>query len=405
MVTKTLDLKFFWNFWRLLSFMSLADVAVLRRHQEGDPGYLYNSLVRISQEEDFLNLLRSIEFDEGKSVESLNLIAADAHRLGYYDMQYKPILRIAPSTFQLETGPKTSPTEMVHLPGVLPLTNIIRNLQSANQIRLELNAAVLVEIVESMLRKHFSRVARNRRVSAGTKVTDIDVVLLLNSTLYLFECKHSLPPTNPHELRAVWEDIERAAEQLSLATDLLSDPVRRQAYLAGWFPGTTRKETDGLILKQCIVCSHLVFSGMEYAGIPVRDFASMNKVFSDGTVGMGEMDDKGKMVVRRFRVTFGELVSQADLDDYLSQESRYFKVFLPFMGSLTRLDPMANSRITIGTETYRYAVAGMDGWISELEALGFARLPDEIIDIEFPYTAEELQNRKHVDKQDTNEAY
>jgi hypothetical protein len=87
------------------------------------------------------------------------------------------------------------------------------------------------------------------------------------------------------------------------------------------------------------------------------------------------------------------------LDDYLSVEPRFFKTFSPFMGLVTRLEPLANGRVRVGRETYRYFI-GLQGWISELDALGFVRLPDEVIDMELPFSPEELEKRFQMDKSD-----
>jgi hypothetical protein len=75
------------------------------------------------------------------------------------------------------------------------------------------------------------------------EATDIDLVVLEDKSLYLFECKHSLPPTGPHEIRDVWEDIEKGVNQLAIAMKILSDPVRRQSYLTRLFPGTKPQDT------------------------------------------------------------------------------------------------------------------------------------------------------------------
>ena len=155
------------------------------------------------------------------------------------------------------TGPKlgrvTGPL------GLVLLSNILRNLQTSNQLRFRANADVFVETVAGMLRTKFAKVTENRRLKLDQKVTDVDVVLYEGSTLYLIECKHSVPEASTHEMRGIWEDIERASEQLVLATTILSEPEKRESYFAGWFPGTKVSDTAGVRIQPCILCcDHLV---------------------------------------------------------------------------------------------------------------------------------------------------
>ena len=110
-------------------------------------------------------------------------------------------------------------------------------------------------------------------------------MVLTERTLYLIECKHSITPTGAHELRDLWRDIDHGVHQLKLAMEILG--VRRQSYLAGLFPGTTKTQAARLRIQPCVLCSHRVFSGLSLDGIPVRDFASLALICGDGIVGMG----------------------------------------------------------------------------------------------------------------------
>ena len=90
---------------------------------------------------------------------------------------------------------------MVGPPGLVLLSNILRNLQTSNRLRFRANADAFVEIVARMLRAKFDRVEENRRLQLGQRVTDVDVVLYEGGTLYLIECKHSVPGASIHEMR------------------------------------------------------------------------------------------------------------------------------------------------------------------------------------------------------------
>jgi hypothetical protein len=80
-----------------------------------------------------------------------------------------------------------------------------------------------------------------------------------------------MTPTEPHEMRDVWEDIEKGARQLARARAALLDPGRRQSYLAGWFPGSKTPANADMRIVTCVISSHRIFSGLEIEGVAVRD--------------------------------------------------------------------------------------------------------------------------------------
>jgi hypothetical protein len=307
------------------------------------------------------------------------------HKLGYLDLQYRPFLRIAVT--RMPKSGIVTPPEVVYVPALLCVSNVLRNVQSANKLRLKVNASAFVDVVHDILGEAFSKIATNRRVEMGPHKTDIDVVVLHEKVLYIFECKHSVPPTSSHEMRDLWEEIETGTEQLRIAIKALSDPSRLLSYLAGWFPGTRRRDVLNLTIKPCVLCSHRIFSGMELNGIPIRDVASLPRLVDDGVIGFGHADKKGQSIMYRFRVTPVSGFSASELDDYLSAESKYFKMFAPFMTLLCRFEKLGS--VTMARETYAYEVDS-DAWLAHMESLGFAREADERRTLTFPWSSEEV---------------
>lgn len=188
-------------------------------------------------------------------------------------------------------------------------------------------------------------------------------------------------------MRDLWEEIEAGTRQLGVAIEALSDPSRLLSYLAGWFPGTKRQDIANIVIKPCVLCSHRIFSGMEYAGIPIRDVASLSKLVDDAIIGLGRADKRGESIMYRFRVTQESGFSASDLDDYLSVESKYFKMFVPFMHPLCRFEKLG--AVTVARETYVYEVDS-DEWLAHMKSLGFARQADEHKTLTFPWSSEEV---------------
>ena len=326
--------------------------------------------------------MTELGIDSKKASEFPRLVTADVSRLGYFDLQYRPFLRMATAT----VNDFTSPSEVLHLAALVGVSNVSRNVQSSNKVRLAANAEFFAEAVAETLKSRFKNVTTNRRVKAKGEHTDIDIVVFEGGRLYIFECKHSVPPTGPHEMRDAWEDVEKAVRQLSTALEVLHDPKRLHDYVTGWFPGTTPEQTAGLEIVPCVLCSHRIFAGLSQNGIPIRDFSLLSKLLDDGIVGLGTIEGE-EATMYRFRLVDQNGFSAADLDDYLSNESRYFKTFLPFMHPISQVEVLGD--FAVARETYTYQVE-LKEWLQHMESIGCERQPDEHRKFTPPWSREEL---------------
>lgn len=147
-----LDLETFHKTWRTLTFLALLDVVAIRRHQS-DPVIVYNSLMRAHTEDRFVELLHVAGVDPDRVPVFLDLIAADVKRLGFYDMQYRPFLRVGSSTLRVGNDVKTAPPEIFHASGVIVTSNVTVNVQRAHGLRIKTNADAFVAIAEATLKK------------------------------------------------------------------------------------------------------------------------------------------------------------------------------------------------------------------------------------------------------------
>ncbi len=184
---------------------------------------------------------------------------------------------------------------------------MLRNEQVANQIRLAQMPSIFVDTVANMLRKSFTNVITNMPIDGPEGATDIDIAVLDASHLYLIECKHSMFPTEPHELRDSWEDIEKGISQLKRAAAALGDRGKAQSYLAGWFPGTRIRTHQQLEVTTCVLSSHRIFSGLTLGRVAIRDYASLAMLLQDGIVSMGLSQEGSETILHRFRVTVGSV--------------------------------------------------------------------------------------------------
>jgi len=224
--------------------------------------------------------------------------------------------------------------------------------------------------------------------------TDIDIVVLEGNTLYLFECKYSIPPCNYHEMRDIWRDIEKGVTQLKLAHKILSDTKRLASYLAGWFPGTKISNFDALDIKFCILSSHRIFSGMTIQGIHIRDLQSFLVLMQDRPLSLSFLDLESKKVKKiRYSSRTNSVLTATDLDEYLSNHAKYFAHFMQNMPEVTILEDLVPNRVTLAKESFVYSVyfgEGATEYITQMDSLGFRRLPDEHSDFVLPLSDIEM---------------
>jgi hypothetical protein len=383
-LTSKITVEMFLRIWRLIHFLSLVDIAALEHYHQTEPTAANNSIVRIMKEAELIELIATLGVDSESAREFIRLVAADVNSLGYYDLQYWPLLKIA--KVDVPEIDFYSSTEFVLLPAAIATSNVLRNVQIANSIRLKNLPQQFVEALAVLLRSHFTHVAVNREVKMTEGKTDVDVVLLLDNCLFLFECKHSVFPSEIHELRDVWEDIEKGVQQLQLATRILADDNRRRDYLAGWFPSLERPHPIAVRVVPCVISSHRIFSGIHHNGVAIRDYASLNLLATDGIISTGT-GENGGAVLHRFRITEAEAFSIADLLDYLSPKSKYFSIITEFMRPVSSMFRAGN--MTIAHETYVGHLM-VEDIVKYMEAMGYQRLSDVASAMQAPRSLEQV---------------
>ena len=392
-LTETLTLDAFMKMWRMLRFMSLVDIAAIRPFVKRDYITFVNSLVRITKDQETVELLVALGFSTQEAAEFMSLVSASVSSLGYYDLQYRPFIHIAAT--HLPSNHYHSPPETIHLSGLVATTSMLRNVQIANRLRFDDLPHVFVLEIGALFKTRFQHVVTNRKVKAAGGDTDVDIAIYTTNRIYLFECKHSVFPCGPHETRDIIEDIEKGIRQLSLARSALGSPEAQRRYLAQWFPDAVMPTDADLPISTAILCSQRVLCGIEWNGIPVRDYASLSRLLEDGTVGVTIQIDETAVTMARFSLVDESGFSSEDLDDYLSGESRYFGLYRRFMRPLCRLERLRN--LTLAHDSYVFDFAS-DEWMQYMEEIGARRLPDERHEMKPAKTWREWVAERHGDE-------
>jgi hypothetical protein len=367
-----LDLHTFLRAWRVLTFLSVLDMALLKQHQD-DERLVHNSLIRVVSKDRLVEMLGLFGLTEGQVRPFLNLVLTTLSTPRHVDLQYRPFVGLKASTLTVDGRAETMPAEVVYGTAVVATANVLPNLQRANGIRIATTSEAFVTAASEYVRRLLPRVRTNAAVKHESKNTDVDIVALGADILYLFECKHSVTPTGAHEFRDLWNDIQKGLSQLELACEILRQ--RLADYLPGWFPGTPRAAAAGLTLKPCVLCSHRVFSGLTIRGIPIRDQLSLSLMLDEAVLKMGEGGDGEEVTFERYRIRPTENPTIDDLNDYLSDNARYFRLFKPFMSLYTNTERISDS-IVLARESFVYGWE-YEAWRAQLEQMGAVRLTDQ----------------------------
>jgi hypothetical protein len=389
-IDDVLDLNNFMHIYRHLLFFNYLDINAIILYKQKYNRFSMNSFVRVAESKGYIKNMAKLFFINEKHLERfLMLLTWDAKNGYYCDLQYQPLIRVNRLT--------------VILPSLFTVSNIFRNVQVSNKIRVKQRGTNFTMLCRKLLEKHFHKVISEKRlkhIQKGLR-SEIDVIAWHGQTLYLFECKYSLPSCNYQEMRDIWDDILKGVDQLNVAKQILSDPEKRLSYLTGWFPGTTSHETENIEIKVCLISSHRMFSGMSIDGIPIRDFYSFEAIMTEGVMSHGVIEPEKENILIQYSSVSNGAFSKADIDDYLDRKSRYFKMFSDDMLPVTNFRSLNNNRFTLAWETFLYSYTGdtsMESYTKRMDSLGFYRLPDKKIVVNFPISVENFEKHIHNSK-------
>ena len=379
-VEEDLSIQRFLDIHKAIRFISLTSIAAVKFHNDKYKRMSNNSTVRVFRIDGFLKLLSQFGINALEGANFLKLTSWDYNRKPFYDLQYSPMLK--------------RKDKYILLPASFSCSNILRNVQVTNKFRFPGQGDRFVQTCKELLDPHFENVIAERSIRSGKGNTEVDLIVLHKKILYLFECKYSAPPCSLHELRDIWQDIQKGVSQQLLAKDILSDPIIRQNYLAGWFPGLSPDQSNDIEIKMCVISSDRVFGGMTLDDVPVRDFPSFSAILGEHIASFSVIDRHEDATFIRYSLVGKDGFSHEDLDDYLSTNSKYFNMFQKNMIPIGMLEHLIPGNVTLCRETFTFSEdldSKMEDRINLMDSLGFQRLPDLKKKIEMPMTVEELQ--------------
>jgi len=222
-------------------------------------------------------------------------------------------------TFDIQYQPLIKGTDHYLFPyNVFTSANVFRNILFPLNKRLfkGLNFDPIADLLEKSFIELGFKTRKNQKIFYKGKESDIDLMIWKKNIIFIFECKNSVLPVNAYEIRAPYEQLEKAAfKQLPLSTTACRD----REFLKKYSIDIDNTEND-FEVHGCIVTSNKLLVGYHMNDFPIRDQAALikfvekgRKIFVDG--------DKETL----FSLWRDNEFTPEDLVNFLSSDYVYYK--------------------------------------------------------------------------------
>jgi hypothetical protein len=254
---------------RLMQFIRSIMAAKLVPELESHPNRVLQSLIPVFSRPYLIGFVGTIIGVE-KAESAINMLCLDI--TGHVDLQYQPLLPAG---------------EQIMLPAnVFANSHVFRNSLVVIGRRLYEDGRVdpLGDLIAGVFKeKNLPTLTRFTYTWNGER-GEADVLVLIENILFVLECKNSLVPTGPHELRTSLDYVEEAAKQLSRWQKYFGDPDFRE-----WIAKKCQLPVDiKTKLVTGIIMSNRMFMGYRIDGHPVRGAYELESFVREGKISMGD---------------------------------------------------------------------------------------------------------------------
>jgi hypothetical protein len=280
---------------RLINFVRYYINCELRRRFVTERTLVVNSLVPVFPEATLARVI-GMMLEPEKVPAALRLLVWESESKKVFDLMYQPVI--------------VSHHEC-HVPlNVFGSANVIRNTLQMRQLRVD-KAIGLEDPLEDILVATLSEAGiqsfpRTKYEYQGAR-GDIDVIAIFEDVLFIFECKGSLHPCNTFELRASYDLLRIAEQQLDRISPLLQDPefLRYLGHKLDISLSPARQVVNA------IVTGNRMFAGWRAGKYPVRSLLDLMSFINSGVTGVA-----GQRAYLRPEgpITVGALLSYVESD-------------------------------------------------------------------------------------------
>ncbi len=227
-----------------------------------DNDTLLRSLIPLYTSDQFFQFIEKI-VPNNKVHSFLDIICWEPGLEMIFDLQYHPILNFDDSF-------------LVPL-SILANSNSIRNLFASEYKQSNGGLLNSGESLVKQLSSSLNKISIPSYTETEIGNTDIDVFIIYEDTLFVFECKHTLHPVSSFDLRTTYDYIKKAERQL--------DKINQSFENGSLLKIIARKHNVNTIkvnrIMSCIVLSNRLFNGNIFK-YPVRNINEIENMLTTG---------------------------------------------------------------------------------------------------------------------------
>jgi len=332
-ITDLCNVKDIILFKRFFIFVSYTQQVFLEDHRD-DIETLVKSIVPSFRRLELKSLLTLFVGDEKKAENLIDLYCWRGN--GKLDIQSTPIIKMNDEQYYL-------------VPFVLASSNLIRNvivkerkMQNHNtnsdgvEEPLERYAVALFKY-----KNDFFSCRQHCYFNFKQNPSEVDLIVWTDKHLYLIECKNSILPTSPFELRTTYDYIKKAEKQLDLSRAAMTDKSYATSLLKNW--GIPIKEYE---IHTLILLGNRIFAAPNGFRHPIRYIHELYMVLTGGIINSS---------FGKWRCWENEKFVEADFIRFISDEDPLANDFLDAMSPFTMFVNYGNYRIE--RESYSLNIA------------------------------------------------
>lgn len=299
-ITPHINIRDLVSMHRIMCFWSLARFKALKQPPfAADSNIYYVSLMGLLP--NIVDFLVKHGIDENKARDFATLLTYDPSKDNVIDIQYTPNLKLQ--------------DKYMTLPAVTYCSNYIRNVLARSKKRIYKDSTEdpVVDILQRALKTRTKSVKANLTYKGG----ELDVVAMVEDSLFIFECKNTLLPCSPFEQRTLIDHVNKSCVQL----DRIVGKWHSQTFRAD-IARRLRWPIEDCEIHTCIVLNVRLLSGIHYGGHPVRPIRELENFILNGQLDVVNGNETYSADTYR-----GRGFSASALNEYLSEQCPIYSIW------------------------------------------------------------------------------
>lgn len=316
-IRDNLTIMEFMNIRRLFSFLlSLYQKNLFENKDSISNGLLLRSIIPAYREDQFYELFGKITSPD-KLDTFLDIMCWEQGFENIFDLQYHPLLYI--------DGYFLIPLN------VFSKSNAIRNLYASEHKNQGLLYNADFEPLSENLYNSFNRIGIPCLMNVNFSNGDVDVLAIVDNSLYIFECKHTLHPINVYDMRTTFDHIQKAEAQL--------DKIKKE-YDSGDLKKIIEAKLNSSLkhiskVSYSIILSNKLFSG-NIQKYPIRHINELTNIIEEGRFKTND---------GIYSVWEGDKMTSKDLDIFLGTHNEILNILYESLSVATISYPLTEPPI------------------------------------------------------------